>query len=103
MTPLGSPQDIETVCRLKCLGRYLGFLDSFARVLVSGWLEMLYRQAVRPNVGIVGATGSHQSISSDFHYFKWDIRKTLPAYKRALTPVHRYVRYMLYMRDFPPF
>lgn len=84
--------------------QYFLFLNSFSEVLAPGWLEMLYRQAVRPGVGLVGATASHQSIASDYDLFKWEIRKTLPAYKRALMPLHRYLRYMVTIRNrFPPF
>ena len=84
--------------------RYFVFLNSFSRILIPGWLEMFYRHAARPGVGIVGATGSHQSIASDHHVFKWEIRKTLPAYKRALMPLHRYLHYVARIRGkFPPF
>jgi hypothetical protein len=73
--------------------RYFLFLNSFSQVLVPGWLEMLYRQVQRPRVGIVGATGSYQSISSDYHLFKNDKPRTLPAYKREVLPLYRYIRY----------
>jgi hypothetical protein len=46
--------------------RFFVFLNSFSRVLHAGWLEGMYRHAVRPGIGLVGATGSHQSILSDF-------------------------------------
>ena len=83
--------------------RHFLFLNSFSQVLVPGWLEMLYSQVRRPGVGIVGATGSHQSNASDYHVFKND-RPNLPAYKRALLPLYRYLRYTLTIRGhFPGF
>ena len=39
---------------------YVCFLNSYSRPLVSGWLDRLYRVASRPEVGIAGATGSHE-------------------------------------------
>jgi MoaA/NifB/PqqE/SkfB family radical SAM enzyme len=84
--------------------RYFLFLNSFSQVLVPGWLEMLYRQVQRPGVGIVGATGSYQSNTSDYYVFKNDKPKTLPAYKRAVLPLYRYIRYTLTIRGhFPVF
>ena len=84
--------------------RYFLFLNSFSQVLVPGWLEMFYRQAQRARVGIVGATGSYQSNSSDYYVFKSDRPKTLPALKRAVLPLYRYIRYTLTIRGhFPTF
>ena len=40
----------------------LCFLNSFSEILDSHWLEKLYKNLERPDVGLVGATGSHQSI-----------------------------------------
>jgi hypothetical protein len=84
--------------------RYFVFLNSFSRVLVPGWLEMLYRHAQRPGVGIVGATASYQSLTSDHHAFKRARRTDLPAYVQLLLPLYRDLRYMLAIRgEFPPF
>jgi hypothetical protein len=80
------------------------FLNSFSRVLVAGWLEMLYRHARRPGVGIVGATASYQSLASDHHAFKRAPRPDLPVYVQALLPLYRSVRYVLAIRrQFPEF
>jgi hypothetical protein len=37
------------------------FLNSFSVILAAGWLGKLYRAAIRPGVGLAGATGSYQS------------------------------------------
>jgi hypothetical protein len=84
--------------------RHFVFLNSFSRVMVPGWLEMMHRCAVRPGVGVVGATGSHQSILTDYHFLKWQIRKTWPAYMRPLVQLRRYLRYVVSIRShFLPF
>lgn len=83
---------------------YFLFLNSFSRLLVPGWLETLYRYAVRPGVGLVGATGSHQSILTDYHFLKLQIRKKWPAYMRPLVQLRRYLRYAVFIRShFLPF
>ena len=84
--------------------RYFLFLNSFSQVRTPGWLEMFYRQVQRPGVGLVGATGSYQSIASDYHTFKGDKPRTLPALKRAVLPLYRYIRYTFTIRrHFPTF
>jgi hypothetical protein len=78
--------------------RYFVFLNSFSRILVAGWLEILYRHAQRPGVGIVGATGSWQSLASDHRDFRRARRPDLPPYVRPLLPLYRDVRYALAIR-----
>ncbi|HEX8180977.1 MAG TPA: hypothetical protein VF525_15630 [Pyrinomonadaceae bacterium] len=41
---------------------YFCFLNSFSVILADDWLGALYRHSTRPGVGLVGATGSHESI-----------------------------------------
>ncbi|MBC8074566.1 MAG: hypothetical protein H7Y32_00695, partial [Chloroflexales bacterium] len=41
--------------------RYFCFLNSFSAPLADGWLASLYRQLLRPGVGLVGASGSWES------------------------------------------
>jgi hypothetical protein len=83
---------------------YFIFLNSFSRILAAGWLEMLYRHARLPGVGIVGATGSYQSFASDHQAFRRAPRPDLPAYTRPLLPLYRSVRYLLTIRgQFPDF
>jgi len=84
--------------------RYFAFFNSFSRLLIPGWLEIMYREIRRPGAGLIGATGSHQSIATDFHVFRWETRKSSPAYKRLLVPWLRYLRYLITIRDrFPPY
>jgi len=83
---------------------YFVFLNSFSRMLLPGWLELLYRHVRRPNVGIVGATGSYQSHASDYETFKRVFPDYVSAYKRPILRMYRYLRYRVAMgRHFPPF
>jgi hypothetical protein len=76
--------------------RYFMFLNSFSRLLAPGWLELLFRHAGKPRVGLVGATGSHQSIVSD--------APLLWAERRAAVNALRRARYALSIwRRFPEF
>jgi hypothetical protein len=45
--------------------RYLCFLNSFSRILAPDWLAMLHRWASAEGVGVVGATASYQSFSTN--------------------------------------
>lgn len=44
--------------------RFVCLLNSFSRVQVDGWLDLLCRHLAETNVGIVGATGSLESMTS---------------------------------------
>lgn len=72
--------------------RFFVFLNSFSRMLVPGWLELLLRHA-RPGVGLVGATGSHQSPLDDSGILRREAKRLL-----------RFGRYMVSIRGrFAPF
>ena len=43
---------------------YLCFVNTFVEIAVEGWLGHLHRNAALPGVGIVGATGSYESLRS---------------------------------------
>jgi hypothetical protein len=45
--------------------RYFCFLNSFSSILDRDWLKKIYDPATKKGVGLVGATGSHQSIYTD--------------------------------------
>jgi hypothetical protein len=45
--------------------RYFCFLNSFSRLLDRGWLSKMHRAISANNVGLVGATGSYESIYTD--------------------------------------
>jgi acetyltransferase-like isoleucine patch superfamily enzyme len=71
------------------------FLNSFSVILAEDWLTKLYRQASQPGVGIVGATGSFETLAWDL--FKGAEEHTLAVMLAAcphLVPI---------ARDFPPF
>lgn len=56
---------------------YLFFLNSFSEILEDDWLK-LFRDAMRnEGIGAVGATGSWQSIYSDYLYRQAQPRRTL--------------------------
>lgn len=72
--------------------RLFVFLNSFSHLLVPGWLELLLRHA-RPGVGLVGATGSHQSPLDDSGILRREAKKLL-----------RFGRYLVSIRGrFSPF
>jgi hypothetical protein len=45
--------------------RYFCFLNSFSRILHDNWLAKLYRWITTDGVGLVGATGSYESLASN--------------------------------------
>ncbi len=63
---------------------YFCFTNSFSEILHPGWLELLYRHASRPEVGLVGATGSYQSISSGAEYPTYSFMKNISPLKSFL-------------------
>ena len=53
---------------IKCLEyRYFCFLNSFSRILADDWLRKLHRWVTAEGVGLVGATGSYQSFTTNHH------------------------------------
>lgn len=46
---------------------YFCFLNSYSVLLAAGWLEKMHRHVVREGVGVVGATGSYESYTSNFY------------------------------------
>src|SRR5262245_11449175 len=40
---------------------YICFLNTFTEIAADGWLDVLYRHASMPSVGVAGATGSYES------------------------------------------
>jgi hypothetical protein len=70
----------ETVRRLKY--RHYCFLNSYSRILATGWLGNLHRWITAGGVGLVGATASNQSISSG-HFAHIEKMKAMPTLQRA--------------------
>jgi hypothetical protein len=80
--------------------RYLCFLNSFSLIQDDNWLLKLYRQIMKPGIGLVGATGSWGDISPG----RFTTKKVLPLWKKLLRPwVWRVVRgyFRLYFEPFP--
>jgi hypothetical protein len=77
---------------------WLCFMNSFSEILVDGWLEMLFHQANQPGVGMVGATGTWESLLSDFENACRQNVSRLP-HKRLL----RMVNSLKLQRIFPAF
>ena len=84
--------------------RFYLFLNSFSRLLVPGWLESMYRHVTRPDVGVVGATASHQSILTDYVQLRREYRPWHSLLRRKAANVVRFVRYIAHVRGrFIPF
>lgn len=98
------------------------FLNSFSRILVDGWLEKLARWSSADGVGLVGATGSFQSIAGGYTREQRQLQSMPPAArtwtrigralrdKRPHAMAQRGLRVALRLagvwrpsRDFPPF
>ncbi len=82
---------------------YFAFLNSFSRILAPGWLERLYRHASKPGVGLVGATGSHQSVASDNVQMRWVFPASMPRYRRQVRGMLRHARYLVTISGRFPF
>ena len=62
------------------------FLNSFSRILDEGWLEKLYRWSRMGGVGLVGATGSAQSIAGGYTTQQQRLR-SMPPLSRTKTRI----------------
>jgi hypothetical protein len=83
--------------------QYFCFLNSFSEPLRAGWLESLFQNAARPGVGIVGATGSYQSLYSDHNYRNFLYARSVSSLKKPiLRAAFTCLRFMRF-RSFPPF
>jgi hypothetical protein len=83
-------------------GDYFCFLNSNSVLLGDDWLEKLYAHAQRKTVGVAGATGSWQSLSSDFpqhHERAADQPSTIR--RRLRTSFANHWRHRLYYPVFP--
>lgn len=86
---------------------YYCFLNSFSSLRDPNWLRKLLHWARVTDVGIVGATGSYQSVTTDFRHHisaaATDLQE-LPLWKRAVVNLHlRYIlfRYWMMFCTFP--
>lgn len=67
---------------------YFCFLNSYSRILCASWLEKMHRWIILDGVGLVGATGSSQSIASGYLDHVHAMRD-LPLLKRIQTNAKR--------------
>jgi hypothetical protein len=82
--------------------RHLCFLNSFSLIQDDNWLLKLYRQIMKPGIGLVGATGSWGAISPG----RFTTKNELPLWKKLLRPlIWRAARgyFRLYFEPFPNF
>jgi hypothetical protein len=82
--------------------RYFCFLNSFSILLDEDWLKKMYAYVTREGVGIVGATGSYQSMYTDMITIFEGVRAT-PFYRRILSSVTIPMRIKKLKEHFYPF
>ena len=83
--------------------QYYCFLNSYSRILADDWLTKLYDHASDPTVGLVGATGSWESMYTNYRA-ECDMQKGTWLAKRARAlHNHRFklLRFKWYFRGFP--
>ncbi len=82
---------------------YFCFLNSFSRIEKPDWLGILLRNLQQPGVGIVGATGSWQSISADYRALDAaHPRHNLRFWKRWIIAVDLHFKERFTQRIFDP-
>ena len=82
--------------------RYFCFFNSFSQILAPDWLRNMRHWITRPGVGIVGATASYQSVSSDFHDYR--LIEKQETFKDRLRIIKRFILYLAKIHGrFPPF
>lgn len=86
---------------MKFDNRFFLFLNSYSVVLGENWLRKFYDHISRPDVGLVGATGSWQSMYTDA--LAPPIGGKLPLWKYCLYRVAGRARPWFLLRFFPPF
>jgi hypothetical protein len=82
--------------------RYFCFLNSFSILLDEDWLKKMYAHVTREGVGIVGATGSYQSMYTDMIAIFEGVLAT-PFYRRILSSVTIPMRIKKLKKNFHPF
>ncbi len=82
--------------------RYFCFFNSYSQILAKGWLRNMHHWVTQPGVGIVGATASYQSVSSDFHDYR--LIEKQETFKDRLRIIKRFILYLAKIHGrFPPF
>jgi hypothetical protein len=85
--------------------RFFAFFNSFSRILCEGWLSCMLRHASKPGVGLVGATGSHQSPLTDLDDLQQrHVELNLVFYKYWYVSIPRVRQRLLHVWGrFPPY
>ncbi len=100
------------------------FLNSYSEILDSDWLKKLYINLCKPDVGLVGATGSWNSNRSNAYlWFCSELKrirniterkplssgvlvasdKVMPRGKRVINNIWSHLQYLIYFNSFPNF
>jgi hypothetical protein len=77
------------------------FLNSYSEILAPQWLRVLFEHAVRPNVGVVGATGSWESLYTNCVFGNPPARARFLFHGRA-RKLWQWGRLVRCRADFPP-
>jgi hypothetical protein len=85
--------------------KYFIFINSFSQILDADWLLKFYKHASQIDVGLVGATGSYQSIYTDFFKHDWVSNKWLSPKSWAYNLYLQYhkIKMSWYINSFSPF
>jgi hypothetical protein len=86
-------------CSKRCAQEYLCFLNTHSEVTVPGWLAHLYNFGARPEVGLVGAMGSYESLRQSWELilkFHWLY------YSRGFPLEDAVARYYVKFREYLP-
>lgn len=78
------------------------FLNSFSIILSKDWLLKMYEHGCKKDVGLVGATGSYQSIYSGYMK-RLNEYRTYPLFRRFLYRFLGAILLMRFKQYFPPF
>ena len=83
--------------------RYFCFLNSFSLLLDKDWLSKMYRAISEKDVGLVGATGSYESIYTDLRsIYELNMRRRLPFFSPQRIQVRcRLLRWKKHFHPFP--
>jgi hypothetical protein len=67
----------------RCNGDQIFFCNSYSRFLAGDWLELFEQHSFDPNVGMIGATGTYESIHSAPFNWKMPWTKLFPPFPNA--------------------
>ena len=82
---------------------YFLFINSYSEILCENWLSKLHKHIIKPEIGLVGASGSYQSISSDCLYENFSYGRTFHPIRKPIVKLRLYKRQFKYRDLFPEF